>query len=410
MTLPYLRRRNRPHHTSDSLPHMPTFLLWIFHIALLPCWLMKVQVLFQAALPFQLIQVAKAQQQQRQQQQEDGSLDYYCGTDWADAFETCPKHCPSGEDQECIDELGEEYKCWYFTGCHDKIMNGEFDGNGDSGGSSGGGDNQELINNNFCGTSWIQAMLSCNEPCPLGTECTDPEERCFAATNCDKPLMEIISDLLITLAGPDSTMDGTEGGVFEGTMLDILREVAEAEGIALDGVGLMEQSVLGRRELEERGRERRRGLGIRMAVSNVTQRILPSGSSALDVSMVVTGDYRPPPYLDLNVIAEDSINRQGEKVVSTLRERGGRAGVDFFERVEGIEAMAKEKVTARPTTSPTIRPTQSPTTGAPSLMPSSEPSGKWVFNSLLCRIKWSIVESIRFELVFTLFHFYPNVM
>ena len=52
-----------------------------------------------------------------------------------------------------------------------------------------------------------------------------------------------------------------------------------------------------------------------------------------------SGDYRPPPYVDLDAVAEDSINRNGAKVVNTLRERGERAGRDYFNRVEAIEAV-----------------------------------------------------------------------
>jgi len=143
----------------------------------------------------------------------------------------------------------------------------------------------------------------------------------------------------------------------------------------LDAVGLGEQEVFaGRRSLSRRKKGGRRW---EARVGNVTQRLLPSGSSALDVSVVITGDYRPPPYIDLNVIAEDSINRQGEKVISSLQERGSRAGRSFFERVEGIEATAKEALTERPTRAPTGKPSPGPTglpTAEPSLLPSALPS------------------------------------
>ncbi|EJK50247.1 hypothetical protein THAOC_30810 [Thalassiosira oceanica] len=89
-----------------------------------------------------------------------------------------------------------------------------------------------------------------------------------------------------------------------------------------------------------------------------------------------------PPYLDLDVIAEDSINRNGDKVVSTLRDRGERAGREYFQRVQGIETVARKEVTMRPTRSPTGRPTPAPTgdptpvpSGMPSEFPSLEPSG-----------------------------------
>lgn len=63
--------------------------------------------------------------------------------------------------------------------------------------------------------------------------------------------------------------------------------------------------------------------------------------------MVVTGDYRPPPYLDLDVITEDSINSQGSRLISTLKERGSRSGRAFFERVTGVEAVAREDATQK---------------------------------------------------------------
>jgi hypothetical protein len=93
------------------------------------------------------------------------------------------------------------------------------------------------------------------------------------------------------------------------------------------------------------------------AVHNVTQRRLPAGSSALDVSVVITGDYRPPPYLDLDSIAQDAINADADRVVTSLQERGSRAGSTFFERVEGVAAAKMGEVTERPTRAPSAKPT-----------------------------------------------------
>lgn len=67
-------------------------------------------------------------------------------------------------------------------------------------------------------------------------------------------------------------------------------------------------------------------------------------------------------------------------MVSTLRERGSRSGRDYFDRVDSIEAVAKEKATARPTRAPTGKPSPGPTgtpTFEPSLEPSSSPSGEF---------------------------------
>ena len=203
-----------------------------------------------------------------------------------------------------------------------------------------------------------------NQLLPNLTNCILEEEKttCFAATNCDRPLEELVADMLMTLVGPDKQMEDEDEGIFEGTMFDYIAEVAEELGIGLGGVGVTGQNNIGRRELEYRYSSRElRGWHGNIVINNITQRMLPGGSSALDVSMVVTGDYRPPPFLDLDVIAEDSINRQGAKVVNTLRERGERAGRDFFSRVEGIEAVAASDLTARPTRTPTGKPTPAPT-------------------------------------------------
>ena len=206
-------------------------------------------------------------------------------------------------------------------------------------------------------------------------------------------------------------METSENDVFGGTMKDIIGEVAGDKGVKLNPVNVGEQTLADTRRLYHRMGER----FLNARVYNVTQRFLPSGSSALDVSMVVTGDYRPPPYLDLDVIAEDSINRAGERVVSTLKERGSRAGSQFFDRVSGVEAVARAAVTPRPTRTPTAKPTPGPSksvficcypnifarlgqasiffarserprlcsftagppTAKPSMEPSSEPSGKY---------------------------------
>ena len=333
------------------------------------------------------------------------SADYYCGTTWPDAASTCTDHCPSGNHAECVDMLGEGYECHKFTGCYSKLENGEIDSSTTEQVVNAVDNVIDAVedavsagnNNNFCGVSWIDAMFTCGIPCPLGNECPQDSAsssssssfnaspiKCFAATNCDKPLARLVADMLITMIGPQTLMDDTDGQILGSTISDILRDVVEEEGVALDGVDLGDQTLAGRRELAGRYLHRElkgwhkeygnnnNGVLQMMKVTNVTQRML-QGSSALDVSMVITGDYRPPPYLDLNVIAEESINRQGEKVVSTLRERGNQAGRTFFERVDGIEALAKEKSTLRPTGNPTPGPTKTPTID-PSSSPSMAPS------------------------------------
>ena len=98
------------------------------------------------------------------------------------------------------------------------------------------------------------------------------------------------------------------------------------------------------------------------------RRRLPVGSSALDVSMTITGEYRPPPYQDVGLIIEDSINRASKNLVNDFRSRGSRGGTQFFESVSDLAAVRVEAATPRPTEKPTEyptkRPTQEPTTKA----------------------------------------------
>jgi hypothetical protein len=329
------------------------------------------------------------------------SEDYYCGTSWADAALDCYKNCTTGEDDECVIALGLGYECHGFTGCHAKLIaeaadadavaaegttgevvidpsSGTGTGTGTAATAAGGN------NNNFCGQSWVGAMLTCSEPCPTTTECAFPD-RCWAATNCDKPLEQLVSELMTTLSGPDSTMDDADLEIFSGTVFDYINDIAIQEGISLGGVQPMGQSVATRRELQRRAEYLHSNYGtdryLHYDISNITLRKLPSGSSAVDVSVVVTGDYRPPPYLDLDVIAEESINRNGEGVVKTLRERGSKEGRGYFDKVQGIEAVRASELTARPTGSPIGTPTEEPTiapTVDPSEMPSSDPSCEFI--------------------------------
>lgn len=304
--------------------------------------------------------------QQTQAQDEQVSDDFYCGETWSDAATNCRRRCPSGDHDDC---LGFGGRCFQFTGCYVPPEPDEDEAS------------DEGPNNKYCGLGWVDAMVNCDHPCPKESECKYPK-KCFAATHCDKPLVELEANIVVTMMGPSTTMDGEDGQIFVQTMYDTLKEELEKENLMTENVDLTEQLlVVGQRELEHRynGRNLKGWHGRNVMISNVTQRMLPVGSSALDASIVVTGIHRPPPYKDLDIIAESSINRQGEKVVSTLRERGERAGREFFNRVEGIEAVSSADLTNRPTRSPTGKPTPSPTgppTATPSMAPSSDPSGQ----------------------------------
>jgi len=237
----------------------------------------------------------------------------YCGTSWFDAANNCHQHCPTGEDSECQDTLGLEYGCYIFTGCDDELneateVQDEWEED-----TSAIVSNSNNKNNNFCGKSWIHAMLQCSDPCPLGSECSNPTERCFAATNCDHPLESLFTTFVCTLKGMNIAvvMDNTEADVFVQTLNEVMK--VEEVGLALAGIDLGSQGLV-------------EGLG-------------------LDIDVVVTVDYRPPPYIDLNVVLENAIKRNEARLVSALRERGERAGYsDFFNRVDGIEYYSDDGV------------------------------------------------------------------
>lgn len=318
--------------------------------------------------------------------------DMYCGTSWPNAADSCSTPCAGGKDDECTDPLGTGYSCHFFTGCAQVVAAAAEEESGVAAAAEEEDNNDVAAVNNFCAATWVDAMLGCasngQASCPDGTDATcnkltTPPERCWAATNCDKPLEQLVSELLTTMTGPDQVMEEEEDiDIFEDTFYDTIRAFAIETGIHVGGVNVGSQSLVSRRELEARVQHRALMGGdryINFEIKNTTVRKLPSGSSAIDVSMVVTGDYRPPPYLDLDVIAEDSINRQGAKVVDTLRERGERAGREFFSRVEGIEAVRKTDLTKRPTKAPIRTPTMSPfgePTDTPSGMPTDTPTCK----------------------------------
>jgi hypothetical protein len=111
-------------------------------------------------------------------------------------------------------------------------------------------------------------------------------------------------------------------------------------------------------------------VGCRRRLSGDDRR-LPTASSAIDFSMVITGEYRPirrpgssgpppPASMDLGAIAEDSINRDPDKFVKDLQ---ARAPADSaLNQAAGVEVQAVE---APPKGAPAVmltrRPTLSPT-------------------------------------------------
>lgn len=191
--------------------------------------------------------------------------------------------------------------------------------------------------------------------------------------------MSWTSDMILSLSGGNGgfleAMDGRDSGVLEEGIWKFLSEALGGGGeegevredVTVTGAGVTGQTPARRWRLtrEENGTRRPPG------------RRLPTASSSLDVSMTITGEYRPPPYLDLDHLVSSSINRASSAVVADLRRRGSLVGSTYFERVADLTAAPAKDVTARPTPRPSPSPTIAPTE-VPTLEPTASPTRGWV--------------------------------
>lgn len=246
------------------------------------------------------------------------SNDNYCGINWPDAARSCSKPCPTGRDNECT-SLGSKYSCFYFTGCTESMGSNEND-NPDGDGVNASGN---VVNNNFCGEKFTDAMRNCNKPCPNGNECLQPFERCYAATGCDNPIQWLDSELELTVFGPDTYWGTYEAFRFTEFMEDFVRDSLDTAGIGLSDISFDDPALV--------------------------QIDPPSGVHTIQIPVAVTGFYRPPPYLDMTSIIVDAINRNFLQLLWRIS--------DSFSDVERIEATTTSDGTIRPTTKP---PTISP--------------------------------------------------
>ena len=106
------------------------------------------------------------------------------------------------------------------------------------------------------------------------------------------------------------------------------------------------------------------------------RRFLPTGSSSIDFSMVITGEYRPPirgqdvQPPDIGELTEESINRDPEAFVKNLQTRAGDSSplqdvqdlsVESIaippEALEGEVSLSEMTFTKSPTRSPSPPPT-----------------------------------------------------
>mmetsp|Transcript_14335 Transcript_14335/g.31447 ORF Transcript_14335/g.31447 Transcript_14335/m.31447 type:complete len:963 (-) Transcript_14335:75-2963(-) len=304
------------------------------------------------------------------------SEDYYCGMDWVHAANACPKPCPTGTDVECTDQLGDEYACFYYTGCYERYQSGEFGpletDEPEEIEEGGGQEEQQVIEatlppnaNQYCASTWLQAMINCGgldeeKACPNGDHDCDENEMCQTDTYCDQPLKELESEVQFTLKGPENTLEKVE----EQTILlnvtgEYLRGTLETLEISFTSMEILEQEMV---------------------------------TGEVKVNVMIKAVHRPAMGTftqKLDSIAENTINLQGQDVVKELKRKGNSEQEYYFTKVSEISVLSTEQLTELPTKSPagapTVKPSKEPTksptpfptisgTDWPSEMPSEMPS------------------------------------
>ncbi len=110
--------------------------------------------------------------------------DSYCGTNFTFAQNNCPLTCASGTDQECVDMLGHEYKCFTMTGCSKRIKNRGLiiHPNG----------RRRTAGDGVCASSLNSAVLGCDTrvSCSGDLDCAVGES-CYSDIGCGNPLVEL---------------------------------------------------------------------------------------------------------------------------------------------------------------------------------------------------------------------------
>ena len=114
---------------------------------------------------------------------DDNFDDSYCGKNFTFAQNNCPLPCASGTDKECIDILGEEYKCFTMTGCSERIKNRELIIPSGRRTAAIGGCASTLKSATIMGCG-NRVSCSGDVDCAVG-------ESCYSDIGCGNPLMEL---------------------------------------------------------------------------------------------------------------------------------------------------------------------------------------------------------------------------
>jgi len=288
------------------------------------------------------------------------SEDYYCGMDWVHAANACPKPCPTGTDVECTDQLGDEYACFYYTGCYERYQSGEF-GPLETDEPEVIEEGEELVEqetvieatlspntNQYCASTWIQAMINCGgldeeKACPNGDHDCDENEMCQTDTNCDHYLVELESEVQFTLIGPENTLERVEEqAIFLNVTGEYLRRTLESLKISFTSMEILEQEMV---------------------------------TGEVKVNVMIKAATRGA-FKKLDSIAENTINLQGQDVVKELKRTGNSEQEYYFAKIWDISVLGAAQLTERPTEIPAVAPTVKPEpTESPFPTVTDKPSG-----------------------------------
>jgi len=206
----------------------------------------------------------------------DDNFDSYCGKNFSSAQNNCPLRCASGTDKECIDILGEGYKCFNSTGCSERIKNRELIiPSGRRTAAIGG-----------CASTLKSAVMGCGNrvSCSGDVDCAVGES-CYSDIGCGNPLMELNSEFLFTMIGVQTPMDEAAESTLTQTLTTFLEPILEDSNIALDSVGIIGDP---------------QHLGV-----------------MLDVNVKFTGLYRPPVEQNLGGIIMGAFNSGAQNAFSS---------------------------------------------------------------------------------------------
>ena len=116
----------------------------------------------------------------------DGNFENnYCGKNLSFTQHNCQYRCVSGTDQECVDILGEEYKCFSVIGCSEESQHRQL--------TNSTIQMRRAASVGVCAPTLSNAVSECdkNQVACLGDlDCTGGNS-CYSNLQCENPLVEL---------------------------------------------------------------------------------------------------------------------------------------------------------------------------------------------------------------------------